>query len=809
MAEQNLSQRTRRNPLQSVTSKFIIVLVVILLVVAGVQIWYNATSIREQVQLEAELLLETDFEVYEARVKAEAAIAQALAISLADRSDIRELYQSGDRDALYDFLRPMFEQMAQYQVVHLYIHNPDGTVFVRVHNKERFGDDATYRPTLADSLNNKIVTGGIDIGPNRIGTRAVAPMYDERNNFIGLVEVGIDYDQAFLIELKELAKSDFTVWVTYEAAAPAGLAPVAGSPDSPIRQIFYYASTNPGLLSIPAEVYTSVMETRKGESSIYIGSDGAPYITYLTPILGYQGAMIGIMEISEPYAQVEANLNAVTLTSIAITLGLILLAIAAIGFFNARVVLSPLGKLAQFAQEQLAGNVNTRVEVHSGDEFEELADTFNNLAQTVQQERALLEQRVADRTQALVTSAEVSRRISNILDKTELATTVVAELKNAFNYYHAHIYLLNNEGDTLLMTGGTGEVGAMMLEQKHKIAVGRGLVGRAAETGQIVLVEDTRKDPNWLPNPLLPETKAEIAIPIKSGEKVMGVLDVQNNIANSLSQDDANLISSIADQVSVALQNISATEQSLKRAKELQAVAEISTAASSMPDTEEMLAQAVHLTQRKFGLYHCHVFLLEEELDLLRIVACGYKEGDEHEGTHGTTTIPVSQEQSLVARSARNRAPVIVNNVRSDPNWLPNPLLPDTMSELAVPMISNNILVGVLDVQSEKLNAFTDEDANIQATLASQIAAIVQNNRSFSRIQSQAEREARLNLIGQRIQATTSVSDALQIAARELGHALGQRSTMITLDKPTSNTVSTVAAPRKNADTTNPDTKLE
>jgi GAF domain-containing protein len=190
----------------------------------------------------------------------------------------------------------------------------------------------------------------------------------------------------------------------------------------------------------------------------------------------------------------------------------------------------------------------------------------------------------------------------------------------------------------------------------------------------------------------------------------------------------------------------------------------------------------VHLTQRRFGLYHAHIFLHDEKTNNLQIIACGWKEGDEHEGTHGTTSIPVAQEQSLVARAARTKQAVIVNNVHDESGWLPNPLLPDTASELAVPLLVGDQLIGVLDVQSDRLNAFTEEDASIQTTLASQIAVTVQNARNLVQSKRLAEREALVNIITQKIQSATTVEDALQVAVRELGHAVGMKSTMVTLD---------------------------
>ena len=129
------------------------------------------------------------------------------------------------------------------------------------------------------------------------------------------------------------------------------------------------------------------------------------------------------------------------------------------------------------------------------------------------------------------------------------------QVKNSFNYYHTHIYFFDEAGENLVMAGGTGEAGKTMLANGHKISKGKGLVGRAGETNIPILVTDTTVERDWLPNPLLPETKSEVAVPIAIGEKVLGVLDVQQNIVDGLKREDVDLLQSIANQVAVAVTN--------------------------------------------------------------------------------------------------------------------------------------------------------------------------------------------------------------------------------------------------------------
>lgn len=182
-------------------------------------------------------------------------------------------------------------------------------------------------------------------------------------------------------------------------------------------------------------------------------------------------------------------------------------------------------------------------------------DRAQQSEQSLREMTNVLEIRVAERTKALETSAEISRRLSTILDQEQLVVEVVREVQRAFGYYHTHIYLLDEKKQNLVLAGGTGEAGRMLLTAGHKMPISRGLVGEAAQSRRTVLVPDVHQRPEWVSNRLLPETAAEIAVPILLGHELKGILDVQHNVVNGLTESDRILLESITNQVAVALEN--------------------------------------------------------------------------------------------------------------------------------------------------------------------------------------------------------------------------------------------------------------
>lgn len=174
-----------------------------------------------------------------------------------------------------------------------------------------------------------------------------------------------------------------------------------------------------------------------------------------------------------------------------------------------------------------------------------------------------------------------------------------------------------------------------------------------------------------------------------------------------------------------------------KRARELRAVSEVGTAVATTLEPDTLLQEIVNLTKSRFNLYHAHIYLLDETGATLNLAA-GAGDVGQQMVAQGWQ-IPLSSEQSLVARVARGRLGATANDVRAEPDFLPNPLLPETRAELAVPIIVGDNLLGVLDVQADTVGYFGEEDVLIQTTLANQIGVAMQNARSFA--QSEAARQ--------------------------------------------------------------------
>lgn len=347
---------------------------------------------------------------------------------------------------------------------------------------------------------------------------------------------------------------------------------------------------------IRTEGATNAIRNKASGSAVYTDYTGKTVLGVYRWVPEIQIALIAENDQNEAL-QAATTVFQTTLTLIVVTVvGAILLSI-----LITRGITQPITKLVNVAESIAQGNLSLRADVTQDDEIGTLAKSFNYMTDQLFQTLSSLEQRVIDRTRALATSTEVSRRISTILDERQLVTEVVEQIQAAYNYYHGQIYLLDKSGETLVLAGATGEGGKALLEKKHTLSIERGLVGRAARTKTSVLVPDTSKDPEWVPNPLLPDTKAEIAVPILLGDRLLGVIDMQDDIVGDIYPEDIEYLTAIANQVAIALQNSRSYAQARQKAERESLILSINQKIQQEATVESALQVAVREVGRALG----------------------------------------------------------------------------------------------------------------------------------------------------------------------------------------------------------------
>jgi PAS domain S-box-containing protein len=215
--------------------------------------------------------------------------------------------------------------------------------------------------------------------------------------------------------------------------------------------------------------------------------------------------------------------------------------------------------LAQaFANQAAIAITNARL----FEQVQNQADTLQEVNESLRREiaeRRLLEEKIQQslqrRTEQVYISTEVAQEIATAPALSVLFRQVVNLIKDRFDYYHTQVYTL--EGDCLIMQEGSGEPGRSMKKAEHRISLAteKSLVARAAVSGRPVLATDVSQADDWLPNPLLPETRSELAVPIMLKDEVLGVLDVQSSVVAGINEEDEILLVGLCGQIAVAINN--------------------------------------------------------------------------------------------------------------------------------------------------------------------------------------------------------------------------------------------------------------
>ena len=196
---------------------------------------------------------------------------------------------------------------------------------------------------------------GIEPDAQRLGIRGVAPIIRDRS-LLGFVEITLNFDSAFLQQLKNERSIDVNLWVSYAAAGPAGLWLGGGGPPPPTSDLFWYAGTLPQTWRIAPSAYERALVG--GQSDLFcVNAEGEPYAVQLSPLHGYRSAEVGVLEIVRCRTASLDMLRRKNTVTIVLALIVSLPAIGLTLFIARRVVLRPLSQVVAVAQQQLSGNL--------------------------------------------------------------------------------------------------------------------------------------------------------------------------------------------------------------------------------------------------------------------------------------------------------------------------------------------------------------------------------------------------------------------------------------------------------------------
>jgi GAF domain-containing protein len=426
------------------------------------------------------------------------------------------------------------------------------------------------------------------------------------------------------------------------------------------------------------------------------------------------------------------------------------------------------------------------IELYREHEHQTFDDYEIRLAQAMANQTAtvLRNAQLAAETQTQVAELSTLYRISETLSLAPDLKTVFSsarkEIMALTNATGVAISLLNENKDTLKWI--------YIYEHGEEMSV-EGLTGNSVETGFSGHVVRTGRA--LLENKITADTMVEygsqiltgefaaayMGLPLRVSNETIGTLGIENNdTPNAFTEHDLQLMETIAGTLGIAIENqrlLEQTQQALivqsQQRLQLQAASEISSTASSNLDPEDLIASAVSLIQERFALYYVGLFLIDPKTNIAWLRA--------GTGNAGQTQLDNEHRlavggQSLIGGATGDGRPRIVQDVTKNEEWRPNPILPDTRSELALPMRVRGQIIGALTVQSTEPNEFIPELVNVLQSMADQLAIAIENTRLLTEAEARANRQHLLNEVSTQLHRSGDMDTIIGIGLQALSDHL-------------------------------------
>lgn len=348
-------------------------------------------------------------------------------------------------------------------------------------------------------------------------------------------------------------------------------------------------------------------------------------------------------------------------------------------------------------------------------------------------------QKIEDRAVRLQVLAKLSEEIaSGVAQKPKEYLTHIAQvISEALDYYHVGIFLIDERHEYAALRASNSQGGQQMLARRHQLKVGgTGLVGYVSQSGRLRIALDTGADAVFFNNPDLPETRSEIALPLKYGNSIIGVLDVQSVKASAFNAEDVNTLSPLANQIAIAIWNIQTMDAD----------------GSSELSTRPTQRAGIRLNRKQAQL--------------------GYTFTPD-----GVLSSAVPENNPTFNKAISSGEPVILNQTSKDAS-----------PALAVPVKLRDQVIGVIHIEATESNRkWTEDEVAMVQAISERAALALENARLFENATRRAEQEETIARVTSRIGSSTDFNNILQTTIQELGQALGASRSFIQLGTPSEN----------------------
>ena len=322
---------------------------------------------------------------------------------------------------------------------------------------------------------------------------------------------------------------------------------------------------------------------------------------------------------------------------------------------------------------------------------------------------------------------QLADALNTTLDLKTMLERTAALVRAVLDYSIFAILLINDRTQDLRMRfqiGHTKEI------ERLRIQLGQGIVGQVALTRQPMLINDIRKAENYIN--ANPEVRSELAVPLIIKNRIVGVIDIQAEQCNYFKPEHLRLLTLTASRIAQAVENARLYTRVARQAQTLAVLNEISRELTSILDVEALFVRISQLLRRIIDYQIFSIWLVNQEEQTLQ---------NHFTLRFGERTYPEEQlplARGLVGAAITERKPLNVSDVRRDPRYYK--LNEETRSELAIPLVYKNHVVGVLDLEHTRTHAFTEEHEGALTTLAAQIAISIENAQLYQRVAQQEQR---------------------------------------------------------------------